>query len=143
MGRSALDRIREGRARRIEKKNHVNSRIHIDDLVALFAASMQHASGRAIFNAADDEPASTTDVVTYAAGLLQVDPPPVESFESAVMSPAAARYFTESRRISNSLAKQALGWQPRYPTYREGLAAILAEERSGRSSPLSPPSMAI
>jgi nucleoside-diphosphate-sugar epimerase len=127
-GRSALERIREGRARRIEKNNHVLSRIHVDDLVSLLEASLQRPDQHSVYNVCDDEPASTADVVTYAAALLGVEPPPPEPFESAVMSGAAERYFLESRRISNSLAKRVLSWRPRYPSYREGLAAILKRE---------------
>lgn len=127
-GRSALDRIREGRARRIEKNNHVLSRIHVDDIVSLLEASLQHPN-QSIYNVCDNEPAATFDVVTYAAGLLGVEPPAPEPFESAVMSNAAERYFLESRRISNGRARRDLGWSPQYPTYREGLTAIFNAER--------------
>jgi nucleoside-diphosphate-sugar epimerase len=123
-GRSALDRLREGRARRIEKNNHVLSRIHVEDLVALLEASLQRPDQNAIYNVCDNEPASTADVVKFAAALLGVEPPAPEPFESAAMSGAAERYFLESRRISNSRARQALHWQPHYPSYREGLTAI-------------------
>jgi nucleoside-diphosphate-sugar epimerase len=124
-GRSALDRLREGRARRIEKNNHALSRIHVDDIVTLLEASLQNPNQHPVYNVCDDEPAPTSDVVTYAAALLGVEPPAPEPFESAVMSSAAERYFLESRRISNALAKASLGWRPQYPSYREGLAAIV------------------
>jgi nucleoside-diphosphate-sugar epimerase len=123
-GRSALDRLREGTARRIEKNNHALSRIHVDDIVTLLEASLQRPNQHPIYNVCDDEPAPTADVVTYAAALLGVEPPAPEPYESAVISRAAERYFLESRRISNALARQALEWRPRYPSYREGLAAI-------------------
>jgi nucleoside-diphosphate-sugar epimerase len=124
-GRSALERVRDGRARRIEKNNHALSRIHVDDIVTLLEASLAQPNQHPVYNVCDDEPASTFDVVTYAATLLGVEPPVPEPFESAVMSSAAERYFLESRRISNALARQSLGWRPQYPSYREGLAAIL------------------
>jgi len=124
-GRSALDRVREGKARRIEKNNHALSRIHVDDIVTLLEASLQNPNQHPVYNVCDDEPAPTSDVVTFAAGLLGVEPPAPEAFESAVMSSAAERYFLESRRISNALAKASLGWRPQYPSYREGLAAIV------------------
>jgi len=124
-GRSALDRVREGKARRIEKHNHALSRIHVDDIVTLLAASLASPNQHRIYNVCDDEPAPTSDVVTYAAGLLGIEPPAPEPFESAAMSSAAERYFLESRRISNALAKASLGWRPQYPSYREGLTAIV------------------
>jgi nucleoside-diphosphate-sugar epimerase len=123
-GRSALERLREGRARRIQRDNHVLSRIHVDDLVALLEASLDRTRQPAVYNVCDDEPASTADVVSYAARLLGVEPPPLEAFDSATLSTAAARYFHESRRISNALARRSLDWQPRFPSYREGLDAI-------------------
>ena len=127
-GRSALDRLRDGTARRIEKNNHALSRIHVDDIVTLLEASLQSPNQHPIYNVCDDEPAPTADVVTYAAGLLGVEPPAPEPYESAVISRAAERYFLESRRISNALAKQALDWRPQYPSYREGLTAIFRGE---------------
>jgi nucleoside-diphosphate-sugar epimerase len=128
-GRSALDKIRDGRARRIVKHNHVLSRIHVEDIVSLLEASLRPKNLHSVYNVSDDEPSSTADVVAYAAGLLGTEPPFLESFEAAELAPAAARYFQESRRISNSLAKSALGWRPRFPSYREGLNAIHAAAR--------------
>jgi nucleoside-diphosphate-sugar epimerase len=127
-GRSALDRVRDGTARRIEKNNHALSRIHVDDIVTLLEASLQRPNQHPVYNVCDDEPAPTADVVTYAAALLGVEPPTPEPYESAVISRAAERYFLESRRISNALARQALDWRPQYPSYREGLTAISRAE---------------
>jgi len=127
-GRSALDRLRDGTARRIEKNNHALSRIHVDDIVTLLEASLQRPNQHPIYNVCDDEPAPTADVVTFAAALLGVEPPTPEPYESAVISRAAERYFLESRRISNALARRALDWRPQYPSYREGLTAIFRGE---------------
>jgi len=124
-GRSAFDRLRAGKARRIEKANHALSRIHVDDIVSLLEASLRRPNQHSVYNVCDDEPASTADVVTYAAELLGVEPPAPEPFESADIPSAAQRYFLENRRISNALARQALDWRPQYPSYREGLRAIL------------------
>ncbi len=46
------------------------------------------------------------------------------------MAPAARRFYAESKRVSNARAKAELGWRPAYPSYREGLAAILNEENA-------------
>lgn len=124
-GRSAFDRLRAGEARRIQKNDHVLSRIHVDDIVTLLGASLEHPNQHPVYNVSDDEPASTADVVTYAADLLGVEPPPFEPYETAAVPGPAQRYFLESRRISNALAKRDLDWRPRYPSYREGLRAIL------------------
>lgn len=129
-GRSAFDRLRAGQARRIAAPGQVFSRIHVDDLAAGLEASMARPKAGGIYNLCDDEPAANSDVVAYAARLLGMDPPPEVSLEAAALSPAALRFYAESKRVSNARAKAELGWRPTYPTYREGLSAILAGERS-------------
>jgi len=125
-GRSALDRLRAGEARRIVAPGQVFSRIHVDDLAAGLEASIARPRAGGIYNLCDDEPAPNTDVVAYAAGLLGMEAPPEVALAHAQLSQAALRFYAESKRVSNARAKAELGWRPRYPTYREGLAAILA-----------------
>lgn len=127
-GRSAFDRLRAGRAQRIAAPGQVFSRIHVDDLAAGLAASIRRPRAGGIYNLCDDEPAPNPDVIAYAAGLLGVPPPPEIPLAEAALSPAAMRFYAESKRVSNALAKAELGWRPAYPTYREGLRAILAAE---------------
>ncbi len=122
-GRSAFDRLRAGQARRIAAPGQVFSRIHVDDLAAGLEASMAQPRAGGIYNLCDDEPAANSDVVGYAAGLLGMSPPPETGLES--VSPAGMRFYAESKRVSNARAKAELGWRPQYPTYREGLTAIL------------------
>jgi nucleoside-diphosphate-sugar epimerase len=125
-GRSALDRLRAGQARRIAAPRQVFSRIHVDDLAAGLEASMARPRAGGIYNLCDDEPAANSDVVAHAAGLLGMAPPPEVPLEAAALPPSAMRFYGESKRVSNARAKAELGWRPAYPTYREGLAAILA-----------------
>ncbi|WP_296595460.1 SDR family NAD(P)-dependent oxidoreductase [Phenylobacterium sp.] len=125
-GRSAFDRLREGVARRIVAEGQVFSRIHVDDLAAGLEASIARPRAGAAYNLCDDEPAPNSNVIAYAARLLGMTPPPEVRLEDARLSPAAMRFYAESKRVSNALAKAELGWRPTYPTYREGLAAILA-----------------
>lgn len=125
-GRSTLDRLREGRARRIAQPGQVFSRIHVEDLAAGLDASIARPRAGGIYNLCDDEPAPNSEVVAYAAGLLGAPPPPEVPPEAADLSPAAWRFYGESKRVSNARAKAELGWRPAYPSYREGLAAILA-----------------
>lgn len=136
-GRSALDRVREGRAHRIRLEGalagHVFSRIHVDDIVAGLAASLSAPgpAGQAhIYNLSDDEPASGNAVTEYACDLLGLPYPPLEDFESAGLGPMARGFYSECRRVANNRMKQALGISLSYPTYREGLRACLAEERT-------------
>jgi nucleoside-diphosphate-sugar epimerase len=125
-GRSAFDRLRDGTARRIVKPGQVFSRIHVDDLTAALEASIARPRAGGIYNICDDEPSPPQDVIAEAALLLGVKPPPETAFDAATMPAASQRFFAESKRVSNARAKAELGWRPAYPTYREGLRAILA-----------------
>ena len=124
-GRSALDRLRAGKARRIVKTGQVFSRIHVDDIGRALAASIaKPAPGRA-WNLADDEPAPPQDVIAFGAELLGLPVPPDEPFESADLSPMARSFYGESKRVSNARMRAELT-PPTYPEYRSGLRAILA-----------------
>ncbi len=125
-GRSAFDRLRSGTARRLVRPGQVFSRIHVDDLAAGIAASLARPRPGGLYNLCDDEPAPAAEVTAYAAGLLGMEQPPEEPFDKAAVSPAALRFWSESKRVSNARAKAELGWRPAYPTYREGLTAVLA-----------------
>jgi nucleoside-diphosphate-sugar epimerase len=123
-GRSAIDNLRAGTARRIVKPGHVFNRIHVVDIANVLAAAIKSDGGHDIYNVADDEPASSEDVLLYAAQLLGVAPPapiPLTSIES----PMARSFYSECRRVSNQRIKTDLGVKLAYPTYREGLRAIL------------------
>ena len=93
-------------------------------------------SGLRVFNLVDDEPCESAAVVTEAAALLGVDPPPETAFADALptMSPIARSFWSENRKVASIKTKAALGISWLYPTYREGLRAILADER-GNSLP--------
>ncbi len=124
-GRSALDSLRDGTARRIEKPGQVFSRIHRDDIVqSLYASMVQPRAGR-IYNICDDEPAPPHEVISFAAELLGVTPPPLIAFEQADLSPMARSFYAENKRVSNQRMKEELGVVLRYPSYRDGLRACL------------------
>ncbi len=128
-GRSALEGLRDGTAKRIVKPGQVFSRIHVADIARAVEAAIERNFDGPV-NLADDEPAASADVTAHAARLLQVEPPPEIPFEAAAasMSEMALSFYAESKRVSNARMKAALGVAPDYPTYREGLAAILAAE---------------
>ncbi len=131
-GRSAFDDLRAGRARRLVKPGHAFGRIHRDDIVAavLAAVAQDVPPGVRILNLNDDEPAEPALVVEEAARLLGIAPPPCVPFAEAEarMSPLARSFWAESRRVGSAQTQAALGLRWRYPTFREGLRAILAEE---------------
>lgn len=123
-GRSALDRVRDGTARRIDVPGQVFSRVHVEDIVQGALLALDAPPGA--YNLADDLPASQNAVIEHACRLLRQPTPPLQSLEEANLSPQARAFYAENRRVANGKAKRVLGWQPRYPTYREGLAALLA-----------------
>ena len=129
-GRSALDQVRAGAARRIDAPGHLFSRIHVDDIVATLRASMARPDPGAIYNVCDDEPASSADVVAFACRLLGAAVPPAVPLEQADLSPMARSFYVDRRRVLNDRIGTELEVVLKYPDYRAGLAAILAEESS-------------
>jgi nucleoside-diphosphate-sugar epimerase len=123
-GRSPLVNLARGTAHRIVKPGQVFSRIHVDDIAAVLWASMQRSRPGAVYNVADDEPAPPQDVISYAAHLANVTPPPEVPYEAADLSPMARSFYAENKRVSNRLIKEELGVRLSYPTYREGLRAL-------------------
>lgn len=127
-GRSALDRVRAGRAHRIDAPGQVFSRIHVDDIAAGVAAAWDSAAPPGAYNFADDLPASQNSVIEEACRLLGRAPPPLVGLEDAGLSPMARGFYAENRRVANGKAWRVLGWAPRHRDYRAGLAACLAAE---------------
>ena len=125
--RCALEDVRQGRAKRIDKPDQVFSRIHVDDLGRILAASMASPDAGEIYNVCDDEPAPPIQVITFACELLGVKPPLVQSFEEAKkeMSPMALTFWADNKRVDNRRIREDLGVQLLYPDYRQGLRAIL------------------
>lgn len=127
-GRSAFDRVREGKAHRIDLPGQVFSRVHVEDIVSGVAAALLTDSAQGAYNLSDDLPTSQNAVIEEACRLLDVDQPPLQTIEEAGLSPMARGFYAENRRVANGKAKRVLGWQPRFPTFREGLAEIRARE---------------
>jgi nucleoside-diphosphate-sugar epimerase len=131
--RSAFDDLRAGRARRMAKPGHRFGRIHRDDIAQAVVAAMRQdrPAGRRVLNLSDDEPSESAAVVTEAAALLGVAPPPFIAFKDALsaMSPMARSFWAENRQVASAKTKAALRLDWLYPTYREGLRAILIQER--------------
>lgn len=125
-GRNAIAKLREGKATRLIKPGQVFNRIHVDDIAGVLMASLAQPRDGAVYNVTDDEPGPPQDVITFAAELAGLAPPPEIPFEQAALSPMAASFYGESKRVSNALVKRELGYDFRYPTYREALRALAA-----------------
>jgi len=148
--RSPFAALRGGQSRLIHKPGQVFSRVHVDDIVGCLLHCLQLPIGQRppVVNVTDDCPCPSSETLGYAAHLLGQTLPDVERYDSvaASMSPMARSFWAENRRASNQLLRQRLGYVLRYPSYREGYRACLAEEgaagaaegRAGGQSPRSP-----
>lgn len=131
-GRSAIDSVRNGTARRVVKPGQVFSRIHVDDIAQVVLASAARPDPGAIYNVCDDDCAPPQQVVAHACALLGVAAPPEIPWELAQnqLSPMALSFYADNKRVRNDRIKTDLAVSLRYPSYRQGLAAILAAEKT-------------
>lgn len=127
-GRGPFEKVRDGSARRIIKPGQVFSRIHVADIAATLLASIQRPDPGAIYNVCDDDPAPPEDVLSHAAALLGLPEPPAVAYDQADMTPMARSFYAESKRVRNDRIKTDLGLNLTYPSYREGLAALLTAQ---------------
>jgi nucleoside-diphosphate-sugar epimerase len=125
-GRSPLDKLRDGTARIVRKPGQVFNRIHVDDAVAGLFASMARPRPGAAYTLCDDEPAPADVVMAGAAARMGLPVPPEVDIDDPSVSDAMRRFYLDSKRLSNARAKAELGWRPKYPTWREGLEAMIA-----------------
>ena len=128
-GRSALDRVRAGRAHRVDLPDQLFSRVHVDDIVGGVMAGFVGPAG--VYNLADDRPCHQNLVIEAACAMLGVEPPPPLSLDDAGLGPQARAFYAESRRVANGKAKRLLGWRPRYADYRAGLLACFSTAGQG------------
>lgn len=126
-GRGPFEKVRNGTARRIIKPGQVFSRIHVADIAQVLEASITRPNPGAVYNVCDDDPAPPEEVLTHAASLLGLPPPPEESWDTAELTPMARSFYAESKRVRNARIKDELGVRLIHPDYRSGLAALLAE----------------
>ena len=126
-GRSPLDKLRDGTARIVRKPGQVFNRIHVDDAVSGLFASMARPRPGAAYTLCDDAPAPADVVMEDAARRLGLPKPPEVDLDDPSVSDAMRRFYRDSKRLSNARAKAELGWRPRYPTWREGLEAMIAD----------------
>lgn len=127
-GRGPFEKVRNGTARRIIRKDQYFSRIHVDDIAEVLSASIARPAAGAIYNVADDDPSPPEDVLAEAARLLDLPLPPEVPFDDAEMTPMARSFYAESKRVRNDRIKVELGVSLRYPDYRLGLRALIGEE---------------
>lgn len=125
-GRSTLERLRDGTVRRVHKPGQVFNRIHVEDAASGILATFSRPRPGRVFNLADDDPSAMETVILEGCARLGITPPPRTDLNDPSVSEAMRGYYLDSKRVSNARAKAELGWRPQYPTWREGLEALLA-----------------
>lgn len=123
-GRGPFEKVRDGSARRVIKPGQVFSRVHVEDIARVLAASITRPDPGRIYNVCDDDPAPPEDVLSFAAALLGLPDPPAVPYDQAEMTPFARSFYAESKRVRNDRIRRELGVELLYPTYREGLTAL-------------------
>jgi nucleoside-diphosphate-sugar epimerase len=123
--RSAIDSLLDNTAKAINKPGHVFSRIHVEDIAQTLIASIHNPQPGRIYNVSDNEPTSAYETLQYAAYLLGKDCPLAVPYEHAQLNEMLESFYKDCRRICNKRIKNELGIKLLYPTYREGLQAIL------------------
>jgi dTDP-4-dehydrorhamnose reductase len=131
-GRNALVNLKAGTAKRIVKRGQVFNRVHVEDISRAIEAAIAYKGPSGIWNVTDDAPAPPQDIITFAAMLMGIDPPPEQDVETADISPMARSFYAENKRASNWKLKDELGVKLAFPTYRVGLESLW-EAGEGRS----------
>lgn len=124
-GRNALLQLAQGRARHVVRPGLVFNRLHVDDMATVVIASMQRPCVDGLYLPADDEPAPPQEVLAFAAQLGGFAMPPAVAWDDPALSPTLRRFYESNKRIDSRGTREALGWQPRFPSYREGLRDLL------------------
>lgn len=124
-GRNALVQLAQGRARHVVRPGQVFNRLHVDDLATVIIAAMRRPARQGLYLPSDDEPAPPQDVLAFAAKLGGFALPPAVAWDDPVLSPTLRRFYESNKRIDSRGTREALGWEPRFPSYREGLRDLL------------------
>ena len=123
-GRGIRARLRKGDYRILGDGTHAISRIHIDDVIRVVNAAEERAPTKSLFLVADDEPTTQGDYAKWLTDRMGIPMPPSRD----LYAPGGQRVAHRNRRIRNTKLKTTLGIELLYPSFREGEAAIEAEE---------------
>jgi 2-alkyl-3-oxoalkanoate reductase len=128
--------VRERKIPIVAEGAGITSFIHLDDAAAATVLALEHGEP-GIYNIVDDEPAAAREWVPVLADVLGAKPPRhVPRWVARVFAgPAAVMMATEARGASNAKAKRELGWQLRYPSWRQGFVAAYASAKPADAEP--------
>jgi nucleoside-diphosphate-sugar epimerase len=118
-----LLRLKSGNANIINKPNHFFSRIHVEDIANVLLKSLTNFKTNEIYNISDDKPASSQEVMSYAAKILKTDLPKTID-EQDIKSEMLKNFYKDSKKVSNQKMKKFFSYNLKFPTYIEGLNNI-------------------
>ena len=124
-----LPRLRQpGRFAVIGSGENLWDVVHVEDVAAALVLAAQQAPPGATYHVVDDEPITFYDFMALTAAALGVGPPRriPASLARLVAGRNAVDAVVRSARSSNAKIKRELGWSPRFPTAREGVADAVA-----------------
>jgi nucleoside-diphosphate-sugar epimerase len=102
--------------------------VHHHDAVAATVAALEHGRAGQAYNVVDDQPASWLDVFTAMAKAFGAPRPRrLPGLVLRLFAPSVASFVVgASMHVSNAKAKAELGWRPTFPTYHEGIHAMVS-----------------
>ncbi|HEX8426441.1 NAD-dependent epimerase/dehydratase family protein [Hymenobacter sp.] len=124
---SFYDTLRNGQLRVFGKGQNYWSPIQVNDLARAFALALERGQAGQVYNIVDDAPVPLRELIdslTAAQGVKPVGSIPPWLIGLLIGAPLVDS-LTSSFRVRNDKAKQALGWQPQYPTFAEGIKPVL------------------
>ena len=118
-----LTRLKSGKAKIINKKDHFFSRIHVEDIGSILYNSLDQFKKNEIYNISDDKPASAEEVTMYGVKLLGVDKPKTIEINE-IVSEMLKNFYKDSKKVDNKKMKEFFNYKLKYSTYIEGLNHI-------------------
>ena len=121
--KNILVRLKSGKARLVNKKDHYFSRIHLDDIVSILFKSLSKFKSGEIYNLSDDKPSSSKEVILFGAKILNIKN--IEKIEvDEIKSEIKKNFYGESKKVSNKKVKNYFNYNLKFPSYIEGLNHI-------------------
>ena len=120
---NVLNRLKNGRLKIVNKKNHFFSRIHIEDIANILNLSLKKFKAGEIYNISDDYPCSNKEICEFATSLMKMKNPKIIEVEE-IESERVKNFYKESKKVNNKKMKETFSYNLKFPTYKEGLGEI-------------------
>ena len=118
--RNIKQRIAQGLVKNIYKKGQFFSRIHVEDIINILNLSMCNITENNIYNVADDFSCNLNVVIEYLCDQNKFTKPEQINFDELELNYKKESFFSENKRVDNSLVKQDLSIILKYPSFKDG-----------------------